>query len=67
MEREAGGGSGWGIHVNPWFIHVNVWQNRLQYYKVISFQLIKINEKKKKDNTYQSSICDAQCILKVAS
>ena len=47
MEREAGGGSGWGIHVNPWFIHVNVWQNPLQYYKVISFQLIKINEKKR--------------------
>ena len=24
VEREAGGGSGWGIHVNPWLIHVNV-------------------------------------------
>ena len=22
MEREAGGGAGWGIHVNPWLIHV---------------------------------------------
>ena len=40
------GGSGWGIHVNPWLIHVNVWQKSLQYYKVISLQLIK---KKKKE------------------
>ena len=40
------GGSGWGIHVNPWLIHVNVWQNPLQYCKVISLQLIQINEKK---------------------
>ena len=40
-------GSGWGIHVNPWLIHVNVWQKPLQYCKVISLQLIKINEKKK--------------------
>ena len=24
MEREVGGGSGRGIHVNPWLIHVNV-------------------------------------------
>ena len=43
------GGSGWGTHVNPWLIHVNVWQNPLQYCKVISLQLIKINEKKKKE------------------
>ena len=40
------GGSGWGTHVNPWLSHVNVWQNPLQYCKVISLQLIKINEKK---------------------
>ena len=39
-------GSGWGTHVNPWLIHVSVWQKSLQYYKVISLQLIKINEKK---------------------
>ena len=32
------GRSGWGTHVNPW-------QKSLQYCKVISFQLIKINEK----------------------
>ena len=38
-------GSGWGTHVNPWLIHVNVWQKPLQYCKVISLQLIKINEK----------------------
>ena len=41
------GRSGWGIHVNPWLIHVNVWQKPLQYCKVISLQLIKINGKKK--------------------
>ena len=41
------GGSGWGIHGNPWLIHVNVWQKPLQYCKVISLQLIKINGKKK--------------------
>ena len=40
------GGSGWGTHVNPWLIHVNVWQKPLKYCKVISLQLIKINEKK---------------------
>ena len=41
-------GSGWGTHVNPWLIHVNVWQKKVQYCKVISLQLIKINEKKAK-------------------
>ena len=40
------GDSGWGIHVNPWLIHVNVWQKPLQYCKVISLQLIKINGNK---------------------
>ena len=39
------GGSGWGTHVNPWLIHINVWQKPLQYCKVISLQLIKINGK----------------------
>ena len=43
------GGMGWGTHINPWLIHVNVWQKPLQYCKVISLQLIKINGKKKKD------------------
>ena len=41
------GGPGWGTHVNPWLIHVNVWQKLLQHCKVISLQLIKINEKNK--------------------
>ena len=40
-------GLGWGIHVNPWLIHVHVWQKPLQYCKVVSLQLIKINGKKK--------------------
>ena len=40
-----------GTHVNPWLIHVNVWQKPLQYCKVISLQLIKINGKKKKSQT----------------
>ena len=40
-------GSGWGTHVNTWLIHVNVWQKPLQYCKVISLQLIKINKKKR--------------------
>ena len=34
------------IHVNPWLIHDNVWQKPLQYCKVISLQLIKINGRK---------------------
>ena len=42
------GGSGWGTHVNPWLIHVSVWQIPLQYCKVISLQLIKINNNNKK-------------------
>ena len=41
------GGSGWGTHLNLWLIHINVWQKPLQYCKVISLQLIKINGKKK--------------------
>ena len=47
--REVGGVSGWGIHVTPWLIHVNVWQKPLQYCKVISLQLIKINGKTKQN------------------
>ena len=45
-------GSGWGIHVTPWLIHVNVWQNPLQCCEVISLQLMKINEKKKKRSDF---------------
>ena len=44
------GGWGWGTHVNPWLIHVNAWQKSLQCCKVISLQLIKVNEKKKEIN-----------------
>ena len=50
------GGSGWGAHVNPWLIHVNVWQKPLQYCKVISLQLIKINEKNKWQNEKKSKV-----------
>ena len=50
------GGSGWGTHVNPWLIHVNVWQKPLQYCKVLSLQLIKINGKIKHTNK-SSIIC----------
>ena len=49
-------GSGWRIHVNPWLTHVNVWQKPLQYCKVISLQLIKINEKKKKEEGLEEDI-----------
>ena len=49
-------GSGWGLHVNPWLIHVNVWQKPLQYCKVISLQLIKINGGEKKRKTVSQRI-----------
>ena len=45
-ERQEGG-PGWRIRVNPWLIHVNVWKKPLQYCKVISLQIIKINGKEK--------------------
>ena len=50
------GGLGWGTDVNLWLIHVNVWQEPLQYCKVISLQLIKINEKKKKKKKSEKKI-----------
>ena len=37
-------------YVNPWLIHVNVLQKPLQYCRVISLQLIKINGKKRDRN-----------------
>ena len=52
------GGSGWGIHVNTRLIHVNVWQKPLQYCKVISLQLIKINGKKKKKDVVNKMALD---------
>ena len=47
------GGLEWETHINPWLIHVNVWQKPLQYCKVISLQLIKINEKRKKKSGFR--------------
>ena len=44
------GGSGRGTHVNPWLIHVNVRQKPLQYCKVISLQIIKMEKKINKDH-----------------
>ena len=65
-ERWDGEGGGRGIqdgeHVNPWLIHVNVWQNPLQYCKVISLQLIKINWKKKK--TEKTGRAKYMCMFK---
>ena len=52
MRREAGQGIRMGTHVNPRLFHVNVWQKQLQYCKVISLQLIKLNEKKKSQVSY---------------
>ena len=49
--------SGWGTYVNPWLIHDNVWQKPLPYCKVISLQLIKINEKNKKQRHYFANKC----------
>ena len=54
---------GWGIHVNPWLIHVNVWQKPLQYCKVISLQLIKINRKKKSKKKSRLPNCLCSMIL----
>ena len=42
------GGSGWGTHVHLWQICANVWQKPLQYFKVISLQLKKKKESRKK-------------------
>ena len=50
------GESGWGTHVNPWLTHVNVWQKPVQYCKIISLQLIKINEKRKKKRKKESTL-----------
>ena len=50
-------------HINPWLIHVNVWQKPLQYCKVISLQLIKINFKKRKKrrrNAFYNSFLQTQ-------
>ena len=49
MGRELGGGIRMGNTCKSIAIHVNVWQKPLQYCKVISLELIKINEKKIKN------------------
>ena len=55
---------GWGTHVNLWLIHVTVWQKPLQYCKVISLQLIKINEEKKRVKKYfKAVILESHVIL----
>ena len=51
------------VSLNPWLIHVNVWQKPLQYYKVISLQLIKINGEKKKDKQDIPKILEGLCLM----
>ena len=58
------GRSGWGAHINPWLIHVSVWQKPLQYCKVISLQLIKINGKKPKEFATEREVCILMKIFK---
>ena len=53
--------------VNPWLIHVNVWQKPLQYCKVISFQLIKINGKKLKNKLWVCGFGGGLCFEDVKS
>ena len=57
------GGSGWETHVNPWLIHVSVWQKPLQYCKVISLQLIKINAKKFSKNEKKRKLSAEELML----
>ena len=71
-------GMGWGgrweggirmgrAHVNPWLIHVNVWQKPLQYCKVITLQLIKINEKTKTEIAAKDCLPFMDPLTQVAS
>ena len=50
VEREVGGGIGMGNTCKSMADSCQWWQKPLQYCKVISLQLIKINGKKKKTN-----------------
>ena len=45
-----------GLYRNPWLIHVSGWQKLLQYCKVISLQLIKINVQKKKNHKTKQKV-----------
>ena len=54
--REVGGGIGMGNTCKSMADYVNVWQKPLQYCKVISLQLIKINEKKFNEHHTHSSL-----------
>ena len=38
VEREVGGASGWGTHVQPWLIHVGIWQNHCNILIRFQFQ-----------------------------
>ena len=75
MEREAGGGIGMGNTCKS-MADSCVWQKPLQYCKVISFQLIKVNEKKMGEgggrgfwmgNTCKSMADSCQCMAKTAT
>ena len=46
---------------DPWLCHVNAWQKPLQYCKVISLQLIKINEKKKEKKKMIRTLVRRKC------
>ena len=48
--------------IYPWLIHFNVWQKPLQCCKVISLQLIKINDKKKKKKN-NLNLVPGHCLL----
>ena len=61
MERKVVGGIGMGNTCKSMAIHVSVWQKPLQYCKVISLQLIKINGKEKDNKCWYG--CGEKWIL----
>ena len=56
-EGESGGGIRMGNTLNPWLIHVNVRQKPLQYCKVISIQIVKVNVKRKEERKKTTKNC----------
>ena len=54
---ESGGGLRMGNTLNPWLIHVNVRQKPLQYCKVISIQIVKVNVKRKEERKKTTKNC----------